>query len=198
MPAVVKIVLRPALGHVFGGPGLAILHKVSRLWQPCGDRRSRTRSCAQQRVVIWSPRRRKRPAVSSSPARTTSDCSELTNLNQGGLSYPLQEAPNGFVDGICGQLCNSAWPVRYLTISDGLYNFSELRGADRAARSCSPARAPTSVPPHPAIDSDATVYLAGFGEAKSRLLSTVRREPLHRQRSYRGHHGPRENLEASL
>jgi hypothetical protein len=84
------------------------------------------------------------------------------HLNQGGLSYPLQEAPNGYVDGICGQLCNSAWPVRNLTISDGLYNFSELRGADRAARSCSPARAPTSVPPHPASDSDATVYLAGF------------------------------------
>ena len=96
------------------------------------------------------------------PARTTSDCSELTNLNQGGPSYPLQEAPNGYVDGICGQLCNSAWPVRDLTISDGLYNFSELRGADRAARSCSPARATTSVPPHPAIDSDATVYLVGF------------------------------------
>ena len=162
MQAVVRIELRPALVHVFGGPGLALLHKVSRLWQPCGDRRSRTRSCAQQRVVIRSPRRRKRPAVSSSPARTTSDCSELNNLNQGGLSYPLQEAPNGLVDGICRQLCNSAWPVRNLTISDGLYNFSELRGADRAARSCSPARAPTSVPPHPAINSDATVYLVGF------------------------------------
>ena len=118
--------------------------------------------CAQQRVVYPSPRRRKRPAVSSSPARTTSDCSELTNLNQVGLSYPLQEAPNGYVDGICGQLCNSAWPVRDLTISDGLYNFSELRGADRAARSCSPARATTSVPPHPAIDSDAAVHLVGF------------------------------------
>ncbi len=83
-------------------------------------------------------------------------------------------------------------------ISDDLYNFSELRGAVRAARLCSPARAPTSVPPHPAIDFDATVYLVGFWKAKSRHLITERRKPFHRQRTYRGHHGPRENLEASL